>query len=121
MSYYSLILIGLCGGLLAGLFGVGGGIILIPLLIFFYKMPQHTANGTSLVALLLPVGIFAVLEYYKAGKIGGEHIKAGLIIAIGMSVGAYLSAHVAVGLPQDTLRKAFSLFLIAVAVKFWFF
>ncbi len=121
MAYLLLIGIGLCGGFLAGLFGVGGGIILIPLLIFFYKMPQHTANGTSLVALLFPVGLLAVMEYYKAGKISMEHVKYGLIISIGMFIGAYFSAKLAVGLPQDTLQKAFACFLVAVAIKLWFF
>lgn len=121
MIYLLLIAIGLSGGFLAGFFGVGGGILLIPLLIFFFKMPQHTANGTSLVALLYPVGILAVIQYYKAGKIGPEHLKYGSIIAFGMVLGAFLSAKLAVELPQDTLQKAFGVFLVAFAIKLWFF
>lgn len=121
MTYLLLIGIGLSGGFLAGFFGVGGGIILIPLLIFFFNMPQATANGTSLVALLYPVGILAIIEYYKAGKIGPEHIKYGSVIALGMVVGAFLSAKLAVNLAQDTLQKIFGVFLVAVALKFWFF
>lgn len=121
MSYPILIVIGMCGGFLAGFFGVGGGIVLIPMLIFFFKMPQHTASGTSLVALLYPIGLLAVYEYYRAGKIGTEHLKAGSIIAIGMVLGAYLSARIAVNLPQDTLQKVFSIFLVGFAVKLWFF
>src|SRR5688572_2090931 len=79
MANLLLIVIGIGAGILAGFFGVGGGIIIIPALIFGLGYTQHMASGTSLVALLLPVGLLGVLEYYRAGKIGPENIKAGLI------------------------------------------
>jgi len=112
--------IGILAGVLAGLFGIGGGIILVPLLVFGFGYTQQTASGTSLVALLLPVGIFGVVEYYKAGKISAEHIKLGLIIAIGMFLGTFLGARLAVALSPTVLRKSFAVFIALVGVKLWF-
>ena len=110
---------GVLAGIFSGLFGIGGGIILIPILMFLFKLPQATANGTSLVALLLPVGILAVWQYYKAGKIGPENIKAGLLIAVGLFIGAYFGARLAIFLPPQLLKKAFAVFLVAVAIRMW--
>ena len=107
-------------GVSAGMFGIGGGVILIPMLVLLFKYPQTTANGTSLVALLLPVGIFGVFEYYKAGKISGINIKLGLLIAVGMFLGTYLGAKLAVQVPVKLLGKMFSVFLLAVALKMLF-
>ncbi len=112
-----MILTGVLAGISAGVFGIGGGIILIPVLLLVFKYPQATANGTSLVALLLPVGILGVLEYYKAGKITGENIKWGLFIAVGMFLGTYLGARLAVFLPVRVLGKLFAGFLLLVSVR----
>jgi uncharacterized protein len=110
---------GVAAGILAGLFGIGGGIVLVPILVLALGFSQVTASGTSLVALLLPVGILGVLEYYRSGKIGPEHIKIGLFIACGMVVGTLLGAKVAVILPENIMRRAFAVFLVVVAVKIW--
>ncbi len=119
ISLYMMV-IGVLAGIAAGIFGIGGGIILIPLLMIFFKYPQATANGTSLVALLLPVGILGVREYYKASKISGENIRMGLLIALGLFVGTYLGARIAVHVPEHVLTKMFSLLLVVVAVKLFF-
>ena len=111
---------GVAAGIMAGLFGIGGGIILVPLLVFGFGYTQQTASGTSLVALLLPVGFFGVYEYYKAGKISSEHIKLGLIIAIGMFLGTYIGARIAVGLSPMILRRSFAVFIALVGLKLWF-
>ncbi len=111
---------GVLAGICAGIFGIGGGVIMVPILVLLFKYPQVTANGTSLVALLLPVGIFGVLEYYKAGKISGENIRLGLIIAVGLFLGTYLGAKLAVHVPVKLLGKLFSVFLLAVALKMFF-
>ncbi len=116
----SLIGIGILAGILAGFFGIGGGILIVPFLVLILGFSQHTANGTSLVALLAPVGIFGIIEYYKAGKIGIENIKAGLIIAAGMLAGVYLGSRGALTLSSTVLRKLFAVFLLLVAVKMWF-
>ncbi|MEI6804958.1 MAG: TSUP family transporter [Myxococcaceae bacterium] len=120
MEAFYMLLTGVFAGISAGVFGIGGGVILVPVLVLLFKYPQVTANGTSLVALLLPVGIFAVLEYYKAGKIDGTHIKLGFLIAIGMFLGTYLGAKLAVNIPVKLLGKMFSVFLMAVALKMFF-
>jgi uncharacterized membrane protein YfcA len=120
LQNFYLILIGILAGILAGFFGIGGGLILIPFLVLALGFPQHMANGTSLVALLAPVGIFGVLEYYKAGKISPDNIKAGLIIAVGMLAGVYLGSRGALLISSTVLRKSFAIFLLLVAIRMWF-
>lgn len=115
-----MLLTGVCAGVSAGIFGIGGGVILVPMLVLLFKYPQPIANGTSLVALLLPVGILGVIEYYKAGKISGENIRLGLLISVGMFLGTYLGAKLAVHVPVKLLGKIFSVFLCAVALKMFF-
>jgi uncharacterized protein len=116
----SFILTGVAAGILSGVFGIGGGIVIVPALVFFYKMPQQTATGTSLVALLAPVGLLAVWEYYRLGKISTDNLKWGLLISIGLFFGALLGAKIATALPESTLRKAFALFLVFIAIRMWF-
>jgi len=113
------VVIGLGAGVLAGFFGVGGGIVIIPALVMGLGMTQHSANGTSLVALLLPVGFMGVLEYYRAGKIGPENIKAGLLIAVGIFVGTFFGSRYALGLSPIVLKRSFSVFMFVVAIKLW--
>ena len=110
---------GVVTGILAGMFGIGGGVLLIPILVLIFKFPQQTASGTSLVALLLPVGILGVWEYFKAGKIGPDHLKYGAWIALGLFVGIYLGARLSVGLSTETMRKSFAVFLAMLAVRMW--
>ncbi len=115
-----LVAVGILAGTLAGFFGIGGGIIIVPFLVLALGFPQHMANGTSLVALLAPVGIFGIIEYYKAGKISVDNIKAGLTIAAGMLAGVYLGSRGALLLSSGVLRKLFAIFLLLVAIKLWF-
>ncbi len=115
-----MLVIGIVTGIFSGIFGVGGGIILIPILIFFFKYPAHTASGTSLVALLLPVGLLGVLEYYRAGRIGSEQIRVGLTISVGLFFGTYLGARATNHLSTQNLQKAFAIFLAIVAIRIWF-
>jgi uncharacterized membrane protein YfcA len=114
-----MIMCGVAAGILAGLFGIGGGLVIIPILVFGFGYSQQAASGTSLVALLLPVGFFGVYEYYKAGKISSEHIKLGLIIAVGMFLGTYVGARIAVGLSPTVLRRSFAVFMVLVSIKLW--
>jgi uncharacterized membrane protein YfcA len=107
-------LLGLVGGVVAGMFGVGGAILVVPGLVFFAKLPQHTAHGTSLAALLLPVGLLGALEYYRRGHV---HIPYALVIAGGLFLGAFVGAKLAVGLPEAVLRRVFGVFLLLVSVK----
>jgi uncharacterized protein len=115
-----LIGMGVFTGVLSGFFGIGGGIVMVPMLIFLMGYGQQTATGTSLVAMLLPVGILGVVQYYKAGKIGPAEIRAGLVLAIGIFVGAYFGSKLALQLPVALLKKAFACLLVFVAFKLWF-
>jgi hypothetical protein len=107
-------LLGLVGGVVAGLFGVGGAILVVPGLVLLAKLPQHTAHGTSLAALLLPVGLLGALEYYRRGHV---NIPYALVIAAGLFVGALVGAKLAVGFPEAVLRRAFGAFLLLVSLR----
>ncbi len=109
-----LLCIGLCAGMLSGLVGVGGGIIIVPALIYFIGVSQHEAQGTSLAVLLLPVGIFAVYNYYKAGYVD---IQATLIIASTFVVGGFIGSKIAISIDQNMIKKVFGIFLLLVAFK----
>ncbi len=114
------ITIGLAAGICSGLFGIGGGIIIVPLLAMMAKMNQHAATGTSLVALLLPVGILGVWNYYQAGKITADNIHIGLWIALGLLIGAFFGAKISIELDEQLLRRMFAVFLVLVAAKLWY-
>jgi uncharacterized membrane protein YfcA len=114
------LIVGLGTGICSGIFGIGGGIIMVPILVIFFGYQQHTATGTSLVAMLLPVGLLGVINYYNAGKLSSDNIKAGLIVAVGLFVGTYLGSLIALPLSESLLKKGFAVLLLAVAVKLWF-
>ncbi|TCD48852.1 sulfite exporter TauE/SafE family protein [Chlorobium sp. N1] len=116
----SMLLIGLSAGVLSGLFGIGGGIIIVPALVLLLGMTQQTASATSLVALLLPVGILGVLEYYREGKISMDNVWLGLLLALGLFTGAYFGARIATHLSGPMLRRAFAVFTGIVALRLWF-
>lgn len=107
-------------GIFAGVSGVGGGAILVPALVFLFGFSQQAAAGTSLVALLLPVGLFGAYEYHRRGFLTTDHVKWGLIISVGMFLGAYLGAKIGSTLPQENLKKAFSFVLFGIAIRLWF-
>jgi uncharacterized membrane protein YfcA len=113
-----LIIIGLVAGMLSGLVGLGGGVIIVPALVFFLGFSQHQAQGTSLGILLLPAGIFAVLNYYKKGYID---MKAVGLLFIGFVVGGWLGSKLSISLPEVTLKKIFAIALILIAGKVLFF
>lgn len=108
-----LCLIGIAAGLTAGLFGIGGGLIIIPALVYFAGFSQLTATGTSLAILLPPVGLMAAIEYYRKGHVD---IKAALIIAVCLFLSAWLSSIFANKLPQNTVKFMFGIFVTAIGV-----
>jgi uncharacterized membrane protein YfcA len=109
-------LIGLVAGILAGMFGIGGGVVIVPGLLLLAKMGPETASGTSLAALLLPVGALGAWEYYRRGHV---HIAAALLISLGLLVGAAIGAHTALQAPPRTLQRAFAVFLALLSVHLW--
>lgn len=114
MNYVWVGALGIVAGVVSGLFGVGGAIVIVPALVLVGKLPQHTANGTSLGALLLPVGLLGFLEYYKRGQV---NLPYAALIAVGLFVGALIGAKYAGTLSDASLRKAFGVFLLLVAGK----
>ena len=109
-----LVLIGLFAGMLSGLIGVGGGIIVVPALVFFLGFSQHEAQGTSLGLLLLPVGILAVANYYKQGYID---VKVVAIMCLAFVVGGWLGSKISLALPEDLVKKIFAVILFYSAFK----
>lgn len=112
-----LLIIGIGAGILSGLFGIGGGIVIVPALIYLVKMTPQQAAGTSLAALVLPFGAaVGAITYYRAG-----HLRPldAVWIALGMAGGAFVGSYVATNVDGDILRKAFALLMVAMAVKLW--
>lgn len=112
-----LLIIGLASGLVSGVLGIGGGIIIIPMLVGFLGYTQKEAQGTSLGLLLLPIGILAVMNYHKAGYV---NLKAVGIMIITFVIGSYLSSLYAITLPEGVLKKIFAVFLMIYAFKLLF-
>jgi hypothetical protein len=110
------IIIGLIAGVLAGMFGIGGGVIIVPALMLVAHMKPQMATGTSLGALLLPVGLFGAWQYYRNRSLD---VHASLWIALGLVVGAYVGAYLALKLPPRELQRLFAIFLLFVAVRTW--
>jgi uncharacterized membrane protein YfcA len=109
-----LILIGFTSGILSGLVGVGGGIIVVPALVFFLGFSQPQAQGTSLGLLLLPVGILAVINYYNNGNID---VRVIAIMAIAFVIGGWLGSKWAISLPEITVKRIFAVILFYTAIK----
>lgn len=109
-----LVIIGLCAGMLSGLIGVGGGIIVVPALVYFLGFSQHEAQGTSLGLLLLPVGILAVMNYYNKGYID---VKVVAIMCLAFVVGGWLGSKLSLAVPEEVVKKIFGIILIYTAFK----
>ena len=112
-----IILVGIAAGMLGGLVGVGGGIIIVPALVYFVGMNQHSAQGTSLALIMLPVGILGVLQYYKSGNVDFRIVG---ILAIGFFIGSFFGSKLALSLPQETIKKIFAVLMIVIAIKMLF-
>jgi uncharacterized membrane protein YfcA len=107
------LLIGLGGGVISGMFGVGGGIIIVPALVYWAGFTQHRATGTSLAVLLPPIGLLATLEYYRHGNVD---FRAALVIAGAMVLGAWVGSFFANKISGPHLRLSFGVFICAMGV-----
>jgi uncharacterized membrane protein YfcA len=112
-----LVIIGLMAGVFGGMFGVGGAIIMIPALVYFLGVDQHTAQGTSVAIMLPPIGLFAAYNYYKAGEV---NIWYAVIIAVAFMAGGYFGSLIALKLPENLMKKIFGILLILVALRMIF-
>lgn len=112
--WFVLLLVGFLAGILSGLVGIGGGIIIVPVLVYFLKFSQHEAQGTVLFMFLLPVGFLGVMNYYKEGYVD---IRTALIISLTFIVGSYLGSRLAISFDQTAIKKIFAVVMILLAVK----
>ncbi len=117
MSILLYVGIGLAAGIMSGLFGIGGGIIIVPALLLLAKMPAQMATGTSLGVLVLPVVSLGAWTYYRNGNL---NFKVSLMVAAGLLIGSWIGATYAQGLAPDLLRRLFAVFLVVVAARIWF-
>lgn len=116
MTYY-IIAIGLVAGVLGGLLGIGGGLVIVPMLVVIAGFSQYEAQGTSIATLLFPIGILAVYNYHKAGAI---HWRYALIMAASFVIGSLLGSKLALNIDQKVLQKLFAGLLALVAIKMFF-
>ena len=106
------LILGLAVGVLVGLLGIGGGVVLVPAMIYLLHMDQHLAQGTSLLILLPPVGLGALRQYWKQGQVD---LRAGILCALGMLAGGYVGGWAAVAIASRHLKGLFGCFLILAA------
>ena len=118
MTWLGVSLLGLFAGVVSGLLGIGGAVVIIPGLVYIAKLQQHTANGTSLAALLLPVGLLGVMQYAKRDQVNWGYAA---VVAVGLLIGAYFGARLAGSLPDVTLRRIFGGFLLLISVRLLLF
>jgi len=114
MTTLTLLAIGLVAGVLAGMFGIGGGLVIVPALLLILKVREVDAIGTSLAALIPPVGLLGAAEYYRNGNI---NLRYAALVALGLFLGAYFGARITVSLPPDLLRRIYGVFLLVVAAR----
>ncbi|MCL2063592.1 MAG: TSUP family transporter [Candidatus Cloacimonetes bacterium] len=112
-----LIVIGLFAGVFSGVLGIGGGVIIIPCLVYFMKMSQHSAQGTTLALMLPPITLMSVYVYWKEGHVDW---KITLFVCIGFFVGSFFGGKIAVALSSLVLKRVFAIFLIGLAVNMLF-
>ena len=113
-----LLALGVAAGLLSSLVGIGGGVLIVPVLVISLAMSQKMAQGTSLAMLLPPIGILAVMNYYKAGYVD---VKVAAILCVAFIAGSFLGSLVVINLPEVIIKRIFGIFLLVLAVKYLFF
>ena len=118
MFYLQVMGIGLVAGVFAGMFGIGGGLIIVPALVYLLGFKILTATGTSLAALIPPVGLLGAFEYYRNGLI---NIRVAGLIAIGIFMGAFFGAKFVIGLPPQLIRRIYGVFLAIIAARMLIF
>lgn len=113
-TIFIIIIIGVIAGAFSGFIGIGGGLIVVPALVYFLGFGQHEAQGTSLAMMLPPIGLLAVYNYYKVGHVD---FKVSLILAITFILGSFFGSKLAISLNAETLKKAFGIIIIILGIK----
>ena len=114
---FKYILVGLSAGVASGFFGIGGGLVMVPALVFFFGYSQHMAQGTSLAVLTLPIGLLAALRYHQSSNV---NISAALWIALGLVLGAWVGAQIVHFISESVLKKIVGILFLVVAFKYLF-
>jgi uncharacterized protein len=109
-----LLLIGIVAGFMSGLVGIGGGIVIVPMLVYLLSYNQQMAQGTTLFMFMFPIGILGVINYYKNGSVDW---KTAAVIAITFLIGSYFGSKLALKIDQTMLKKIFGVFLLLIAIK----
>lgn len=117
-SVLILLVVGLLAGFLSGMVGIGGGIIIVPVLVYFLHFTQHQAQGTTLFMFLLPIGILGVMNYYKAGYVD---FKTAFIIGSTFVLGSYFGSKFAISIDQKTVKQIFGVIIVLLGIKMIFF
>ncbi len=112
---FAVLALGFVAGILSGMFGIGGGLVIVPTLVILFQVPIKTATGTSLFALIWPVGLLGVIAYWHAGQMNPWQ---GAWIAVGLFLGAYLGAQITLALPPYVMKRAYAIFLLVVGTYF---
>ena len=112
-TFIGLLFLGIISGYFSGLVGIGGGVIIVPALVFIFGFSQHTAQGTTLALLVPPIGILAALSYYQKGFVD---MKSAIIICIGFIIGGFIGGKMAIGLSEDLMKRIFAIVLIIIGV-----
>lgn len=112
-----LLILGLAAGIISSMVGIGGGVVIVPALVFIFSISQKTAQGTSLAMLLPPIGILGVMNYYKHGYVD---FKIAIILCIAFVAGSYFGSIFSVKLPDIILKRVFGGFLLLIAIKYLF-
>ena len=118
MTIAGLLLLGLAAGVLAGMFGIGGGLVIVPALIIVFKMKELDALGTSLAALIPPVGLLSTIKYHETGHV---NLKYAGLIALGLFIGGYFGARITLSLPAGTLQRLYGGLLAVIAIRMLLF
>lgn len=118
LTIIGLLMLGLIAGSFSGLIGIGGGVIIVPALILLFGFSQQVAQGTTLALLIPPIGLLAVMDYYKKGFV---NTPAAVFICIGFVFGGLLGAKIAVILPEQMLRRIFAVVIVLIGIRMFFY
>jgi len=113
-TIFLLVLIGLFAGMMSGFIGIGGGVVMVPALVYILGLSQHEAQGTSLILMLPPIGILAVMNYYKAGQI---NIWFGVVIALAFVIGGYFGSKIALKMSPGKVKLIFGVLMLYISFK----
>jgi uncharacterized membrane protein YfcA len=118
MNYLGLLVVGLLAGVAAGILGLGGGVIIVPALLYLFNVPILEATGTSLAALIPPVGLLGAMEYYRTGHI---NVAYAALLALGLFIGTYFGARLAAHLSPALIYRIYGAFLLVIGTRmlFW--